>query len=230
MTPFSHAVVSPAALSFGRFLFVVLGSVTCGARAAETPLHILFILSDDHSYPFVGCYGDANVRTPHLDRLAAEGMKFHWFFTSAPQCAPSRAALLTGRSPVAVRITRFSAPLPREEVTFPELLRDKAGYFTGVCGRTYHLDGSGNKSETVAAIFKKHGLYTFSQRLDYVKQGSDKAALEQMAEFLDRRPADKPFCLWLNFSDPHHPWACGAGTKATDEAFWGLRRSEGKLA
>jgi arylsulfatase A-like enzyme len=49
-------------------------------------------------------------------------MKFHRFFTAAPQCVPSRAALLTGRSPVAARITRFSAPLAKDEITFPELL------------------------------------------------------------------------------------------------------------
>ena len=70
-------------------------------------------------------------------------MKFHRFFTAAPQCVPSRAALMTGRSPVAARMTRFTSPLPRDEITFPELLREKAGYFTGVCGRQYHLDGSG---------------------------------------------------------------------------------------
>jgi sulfatase-like protein len=66
-----------------------------------------------------------NVKTPTLDRLAAEGMKCHRFFTAAPQCVPSRSALMTGRSPVAARMTRFSSPLPRDEVTFPELLRER---------------------------------------------------------------------------------------------------------
>ncbi|RPJ00286.1 MAG: hypothetical protein EHM39_05095, partial [Chloroflexi bacterium] len=175
--------------------------------SAAQPPNILFVLSDDHSYPFLSCYGDSNVSTPALDRLAAEGIKFHRLFTAAPQCVPSRAALLTGRSAVAARITRFSSPLAREEITFPEVLREKAGYFVGVCGRSYHLDGSGGARGTVAGdLLKKHGLRTFEQRFDYVKQGSDLRALEQMKEFLDLKPADKPFCLWLNFSDPHHPW------------------------
>src|SRR5213596_438167 len=104
------------------------------APAADKP-NILFLLSDDHSYPFVSAYGDANVKTPTLDKLAAGGMKFHRFFTSCPQCVPSRAAYMTGRSSVAARMTRFSSPLPRDEVTFPELLREKAGYYTGICGR-----------------------------------------------------------------------------------------------
>ncbi len=142
-----------------------------GAAGAPTPAparpNILFLLSDDHSYPFLGCYGDPNVRTPALDRLAAEGMKFHRFFTAAPQCVPSRAALLTGRSPVAARITRFSSPLARDEITFPEVLREKAGYFVGVCGRSYHLDGSGqNSGATVRSLLEKHGLITFEQRFD----------------------------------------------------------------
>src|SRR5688572_11125991 len=101
-------------------------------NAADKP-NILFLLSDDHSYPYVSAFGDANVKTPTLDRLAAEGMKFHRFFTSCPQCVPSRAAYLTGRSPVAARMTRFTSPLDRREVAFPEILREKAGYFTGVC-------------------------------------------------------------------------------------------------
>jgi len=139
----------------------VVGS--SAARSAEPP-NILFLLSDDHSYPFVGCYGDANVKTPTLDRLAEEGMKFHHFFNAAPQCVPSRAALMTGRSPVAARMTRFSAPLPRDEITFPEMLREQAGYFTGVCGRSYHLDGSGRQAAAVARVFAERGLKTFADR------------------------------------------------------------------
>ena len=88
------------------------------ATAAEKP-NVLFLLSDDHSYPFVSCYGDANVKTPTLDRLASEGMKFHRCFTAAPQCVPSRAAYMTCKSPAAARMTRFSAPLPPAGVTCP---------------------------------------------------------------------------------------------------------------
>jgi hypothetical protein len=79
-------------------------------------------------------------------------MKFHRFFTGAPQCVPSRATLMTGRSPVAARMTRFSAPLPRDEITLPELLRDKGGYFTGICGRSFHLDGSAKVGAAAARL------------------------------------------------------------------------------
>jgi arylsulfatase A-like enzyme len=192
----------PSALAL---LFAIITGVLAAAVPAKP--NILFVLSDDHSYPFLSCYGDSNVRTPTLDQLAAEGMKFHRLFTVAPQCVPSRAGYLTGRSAVAVRMTRFSSPLPRDETTFPEILREKAGYYTGICGRSYHLDGSGaNSGATNTRLIAEHGMKTFEQRVDYLRIGSDAQAVEQMREFLEQKPKDKPFCLWLNFSDPHHPW------------------------
>jgi arylsulfatase A-like enzyme len=184
-----------------------VAALAAGLAAAADKPNILFLLSDDHSYPFLSCYGDTNVRTPVLDKLAADGMKFHRFFTGAPQCVPSRATLMTGRSAVAARITRFSSPLARDELTFPEILRQQAGYHVGVCGRSYHLDGSGQRGGAgIGELLEKHGLRTFEQRFDYVRTGSDAAAATQAAEFLDQKPAAKPFCLWVNFSDPHHVW------------------------
>jgi arylsulfatase A-like enzyme len=113
---------------------------------------------------------------------------------------------MTGRSPVAARITRFSAPLARDEITFPELLREKAGYFVGVCGRNFHLDGSARTGESTVRIFEQYKLRTFRDRFDYVNQGGDEQVAAQAAEFLDKRPTGKPFFLWANFSDPHHVW------------------------
>ncbi len=176
------------------------------AAAAPSQPNILLLLSDDHSYPFVGAYGDSNVKTPALDRLAAEGMRFHRFFTAAPQCVPSRATLMTGRSPVAARMTRFTSPLPADEVTLPEILRDQKGYFTGACGRSYHLDGPGSANPAMASIFDRHQLKTFARRVDYLQPGPDAEVARLVGEFLDQVPAGKPFFLWANFSDPHHVW------------------------
>jgi N-sulfoglucosamine sulfohydrolase len=193
-------------------LFVLVFCLSISARslsfAGESlKPNILFLLSDDHSYPFLSCYGDTNVKTPTLDRLANEGMKFHRFFTAAPQCVPSRAALMTGKSAVAARMTRFSSPLPRDERTLPEALRDQAGYFTGICGRSFHLDGSGARAgEAIPEILKKHKMMTFAERVDFLQNCGDELVAEQVAEFLDLKPADKPFFMWANFSDPHHVW------------------------
>jgi N-sulfoglucosamine sulfohydrolase len=193
-----------------RSLVLLLGalaSATSSFAGAVPPRpNILFLLSDDHSYPFLSCYGDTNVRTPNIDRLAAGGMKLHRFFTVAPQCVPSRAGFMTGRSAVAARITRFSSPLARDEIIFPEILRRDGGYFTGVCGRGFHLDGPNEgRTPESAQITRDLGLTTFKDRMDFVDV-SPTQAIARVNEFLDKRPANKPFFLWVNFSDPHHPW------------------------
>lgn len=180
-------------------------SAATQAGAPRKRPNILFILSDDHSYPYLGCYS-GGVKTPNLDRLAAEGMRFDRMFTVSPQCVPSRAGFMTGRSAVAARMTRFSSPLPPYEITFPEVLR-AAGYYTGICGRTFHLDGSGRLGPITEALMKKHNFRTFQRRVDYLDRGSDQNRVhERLEEFLAQAPRDKPFFMWLNFSDPHWVW------------------------
>lgn len=188
--------------------FVAILAIGATAGAADKP-NILFVLSDDHSYPYLHCYGTTEMKTPNLDRLAAEGMMFHRMFTTAPQCVLSRASLMTGRSPAACRMTRFSSPLPRDEVTFPEILRKDAGYFVGVLGRSYHLDGSGRGPEVSDRVFAEKGLRTFKDRFDYVDSSNQESVPSRMKEFFDQRPKDKPYFLWVNFNDPHHPWNTG---------------------
>jgi len=184
------------------------GALGTSVFAAGKP-NILFVLSDDHSAPFLHCYGREEMKTPNLDRFAAEGMLFRRMFTGAPQCVPSRATIMTGRSPVAARITRFSAPLPRDEITFPELLKKDAGYFVGCCGRTYHLDGSGRGPEATEVVFDEYHLKTFKERFDYVDASGQDNVPTKMNEFFDQRPKDQPYFLWVGFSDPHHPWDTG---------------------
>src|SRR3954452_20030087 len=108
-------------------------------NAASQP-NILLILSDDHSVPHLGCYGDKAASTPNLDRFASQGILFDKHFCVAPQCVPSRAGFVTGRSAVAARITRCSSPLPPDVPALPDLLRAR-GYYTGICRRSFHLDG-----------------------------------------------------------------------------------------
>ncbi len=185
--------------------------------AAGGPPNILVVLSDDHSGAHLGCAGDPDVRTPHLDKLAAAGVWFDRAYVACPQCVPSRAAIMTGRSPVAIQMTRFSAPLPADVVTFPELLRAK-GYFAGLAGRGFHLDGSRNPPES-EAVFEKLKLRTFPGRLDFVRVGAGRGQpLEQFREFLGAVPAGKPWVLQLGFSDPHRPLDCAAFDPPHDPA------------
>ncbi len=191
------------------------GSAVVRADAADRP-NVLMVLSDDHSYPHVGCYGDRDIKTPNLDRFAAQGMRFDRAYVSCPQCVPSRASIMTGRSPVAIQMTRFSAPLPAEVKIYPELLRAR-GYFAGVAGRTYHLDGSSRRPEESSRVFEKYDLATFPRRLDFVKQtAGGPRILEQFAEFLDQVPKERPWVLQLCFNDPHRPLDRNALPEAHD--------------
>ncbi len=166
--------------------------------------NVLLVLSDDHSAAHVGAYGNSDIRTPNLDSFAKAGMRFDRMYVAAPQCVPSRAALMAGRSPVSLQMARFSAPLPIEARTWLELLR-AGGWFTGVAGRSYHLDGSALPPES-QVVFDKYQLKTFERRLDFVKIGGAPAqSLAQYRGFLDLVPKGKPFALQLCFSDPHRP-------------------------
>lgn len=175
------------------------------AQQRERP-NMVFVLSDDHSAPYLGCYGDPAVRTPNIDKFASEGLRFDRAFTAAPQCVPSRTAFLTGRSPVAARMGRFSSPLPPDVITLPELLRP-TGYHTGILGRVFHLDGPGQNVGVLSDIIQKHNLKTFRKRVDYLDPGSGRPQRkDKLNEFFNSVPANKPFFLWANFSDPHHVW------------------------
>ncbi len=185
-------------------LAVVLAMMAHAAAADAGKPNVLFILSDDHSVPHLGCYGNKDIQTPNLDKFATQGMRFDRMYVACPQCVPSRATMMTGRSPVAIGMSRFSAPLPREIKTYPEALK-AAGWYAGVCGRTYHLDGAATTEES-KEVFAKYHLQTFPDRLDYVHASNQQKAFGEMQEFLDlAKGAGKPFYLQLCFNDPHRP-------------------------
>src|SRR5665213_1125995 len=87
----------PRFLIFFALLFSLLSPLHL--RAAQPP-NIVIILADDMGWGDLGCYGHPSIRTPHLDQMAAEGMRFTNFYVAACVCTPSRAGLLTGRYPI----------------------------------------------------------------------------------------------------------------------------------
>lgn len=192
-------------------LVLVVGSLlSLSAAADEKRPNILLILSDDHSTPHLGCYDNPDVKTPVLDRLAADGMLFDRAYVTAPQCAPSRASILTGRTPIDVEMTRFSVNLKREYKMLPEYL-DALGYFTGLAGRSHHLDSGTNPKHGVAELLTADQQTSIHERVDFcrVVTGKDKHAgfrdrcVQQFKDFLDTKPADAPFFVQLCWSDPH---------------------------
>jgi arylsulfatase A len=123
------------------FLLLALGPWLHAAQP-----NIVIIYADDLGYGDLGCYGHPTIRTPNLDRMAAEGMRFTQFYSAAEVCTPSRAALMTGRYPIRsgmchdqMRVLRNKSTggLPHEEVTLAELLKEQ-GYRTACIGK-WHL-------------------------------------------------------------------------------------------
>ncbi|MBN1419486.1 MAG: sulfatase [Planctomycetes bacterium] len=134
------------------------GIVPAAAPPPPERPNVLFILIDDLGWKDLGCQGNARIRTPAIDRLASQGMRFTCAYASAPVCSPTRAAILTGRSPARLHLTnhipdRFVPKdasllpaetldhLPPEETTFAERLKE-AGYATAFLGK-WHLAGPG---------------------------------------------------------------------------------------
>ena len=119
----------------------VLLALSMPNALAEQP-NFVVIFADDLGYGDLGVYGSETIRTPNLDRMAAEGMRFTDFYTAAPFCSPSRAALLTGRYPVRAGVPYVLFPteltgLPPAEITIAEILSDE-GYATAAIGK-WHL-------------------------------------------------------------------------------------------
>lgn len=128
-----------------RSIALIAWIVLFGVRAAAAlPPNIVFIMADDLGWRDVGCYGNSFVETPHLDKLAREGMRFTQAYQQTV-CSPTRAALLTGMHPVRTGITDYLGPQAGEKFLDPDLITlnerlKEAGYVSGLIGK-WHLTG-----------------------------------------------------------------------------------------
>lgn len=102
--------------------------------------NILLLMTDQQRWDSLGCYGQAAIRTPHLDRLAAEGARFDACYTPNPICTPARASLMTGKHVLEHGVTKLYDLLGEDEVLFPERLRN-AGYRTALFGKLHVSSG-----------------------------------------------------------------------------------------
>jgi arylsulfatase len=216
-----------------KFLALTLVAVGCAAapepRRDKAP-NIIFILADDLGYGELGCYGQKKIQTPHLDRLAAQGVKFTNAYSGNAVCAPSRCVLMTGMHPghAWVRDNRTfghegQTPLPASTVTVAKLLQS-AGYATGATGK-WGLGGPGTEGDPNRQGFdlfygfncQGHAhnhypsyLWRNDQRVD--QPGNDGTfsgrsyshdMFEKEALAFITANKEKPFFLFLPFTIPH---------------------------
>lgn len=185
-------------LTFAASLLAIPALLASAGVPPKGP-NVLLVINDDQSWLECSAYGDSSIPTPNFDRVARSGVLFTHGYCSAPSCAPSRAALLTGRNFWELEQGAFiQAWLPAKFATLPELL-EPAGYHAGYTGKGWgpgvkdkRPDPAGKAWNSVRIKSPPPGL----SNVDYVAN---------FRAFLDARPAGKPFYFWAGLIEPHHP-------------------------
>lgn len=205
---------------------LLLMSIGVAGQSAGSGMNVLFISVDDLNND-LGCYGNGQVRSPHIDRLARQAVRFERAYTQYPLCNPSRASLLSGRRPEETGIYELQTPPRRAMPTavfLPQLFR-QAGYYTARYGKIYH-EGRDDKQS-----------WDLSESSDFVDEEERRAhqlryARPQNERTPDWRPLDtpehltrdartveavgrlmaeqarvgRPFFLAAGLNKPHLPW------------------------
>ncbi|MGI8979053.1 MAG: sulfatase [Pirellulaceae bacterium] len=209
-------------------LFLLLG-VNLKSSSADNRPNFLVILCDDLGYGDLGCFGHRSIKTPHLDKLASQGIRFTDCYSAAPVCSASRAGLMTGRTPSRVGVYDWIPQghvmhLRKEEVTIATLLK-QAGYSTCHVGK-WHLNGKFNSNQQPQP--GDHGFEhwmstqnnagpSHENPVNFVRNGqkvgltqgySCQVVAEESIKWLrEIRDPKKPFFQFVCFHEPHEPIA-----------------------
>ena len=192
--------------------FTALLLATSWSFAAEpaTRPNVLFILCDDLRPDAVGCYGSKHVKTPHIDRLAAGGVRFTNGFCTTSLCSPSRASILTGLYAHAHGVRNNFTELPPALPHWPGRLREQ-GYATGYCGK-WHMGEDNDSPRPGFDWFVSHkgqGKYFDTEwningdRRETSKGYYTTVVTDYAADWLAKQPAKKPWALCLGHKAPH---------------------------
>jgi len=161
--------------------------VRCSAK--NTRPNVVFIIGDDISWNDLGCYGHPTIRTPNIDKLAREGVRFTSAFLTASSCSPSRCSIISGRYPHNSGAAELHTPLPADQLPFPLRLKEN-GYYCAQGGK-WHMGPDAKRA------------------FDKVKDqwGADDPGAEgHWLTLLQNRPKDKPFFMWFASIDAHRGW------------------------
>lgn len=192
--------------------------------------NVVFIMADDLGYGDLGCYGQENMRTPNIDKLASEGMRFSQAYAGAPVCAPSRCVLMTGlhngHAVVRDNVPHYHSYLRDQDITIPEILK-KEGYKCGGVGKwslgdTQTIGSATNQGFDMwfGYLNQDHAHYYYTEYLDdsyrsenqyrYELPGNTKSRefyshnlmTERALQFI-RDSYDEPFFLYVSYTLPH---------------------------
>ena len=208
------------AIAFALFALVAASTAHAGG---PKKLNILFIVTDDQARWSLGCYGNKESRTPHMDRLAKDGAKFLSASVATPVCSPSRASFMSGRYGTQVKITDWITPeeakggvgLPRDAITWMSVLQ-QAGYTTGLIGK-WHLGTLPQFHPTKLGFnhfmgFLGGGNQPINPTLEI--EGKEQKLEGSLPDILTddaiefvKKNKDRPFALMLTFREPHAPYA-----------------------
>ena len=183
---------------------------------SRTRPNIIFMMTDDQAQSAMSAYGSTLLKTPNIDRIGVEGVRFNEAFVTNSLCAPSRASYLTGLySHTHAVTTNGEEPgwydqqgLRADQATWPKLLRD-AGYQTAIVGK-WHIKSAPQGFDHVA-ILPGQGEYFDPEFI--VNDGhvrfrghTDDVIADQALVWLKHRARNRPFCLLCQFKAPHSPW------------------------
>jgi arylsulfatase len=217
------------------------------AEHSQRPPNVVLLLADDLGWNELGCYGQRKIRTPHVDRLTAEGVRFTQHYSGSAVCAPARCVLLTGLHTGHAFIRdngevkpEGQRPIPAETVTLAEVLKD-AGYATGIFGK-WGLGGPGTVGEPnlqgfddwygylcqrQAHNFYPRYLWDNGERVEL--EGNDRGLtgaqyshdlIAERALAFVRAHADEPFFLYVPFTIPHLAIQVPEDSLAEYEGLW----------
>ena len=176
---------------------VLLAFLGATLGQAEKPPNLLLFLADDMTYTDVGCFGNSDIRTPYIDRLAKQGMRLTRCYNSAPTCSPLRQSLFTGLYPVKNGAHPNHSQVRVGVRSLPQYLRP-LGYRVGLAGKRHEAPASAFPFEQLGGSHGDGGKTPYGADLP----------MDRAKAFL-ARDAEQPWCLVVASNQPHTPWNRG---------------------
>lgn len=180
-------------------------------NASSRP-NILFIMSDDHAAHAISAYGSKINETPHIDRIANEGVRLDNCFCTNSICAPSRATILTGTHNHINGVLTLADDFDGRQETFPKLLQAE-GYQTAIFGK-WHLGHGGNADPTGfdqwsvlpgQGVYHNPSFFEMGEEVELEGYATD-LITDYALDWLTHRDTDRPFMLMVHHKAPHRPW------------------------